>query len=195
MPAECSTGCSMTSSGTAGNPFQTTQGNRLSCRDQEGRRVTAETGTIASQGASLVVPAMLAGARPCSGPVVLYMPRAHRSPLAGGVWEALVPGRQSHRTPLPEPALPACLGPSACPAPFPGLDSEAQGAEPVSWGSTHCRMLLGIHKRADSCPFVSRRAKEMMMACNQPPERNHGEGNGNPLQYSCLENPMDGGAW
>ena len=24
---------------------------------------------------------------------------------------------------------------------------------------------------------------------------NGGEGNGNPLQYSCLENPMDGGAW
>ena len=23
----------------------------------------------------------------------------------------------------------------------------------------------------------------------------HGEGNGTPLQYSCLENPMDGGAW
>ena len=25
--------------------------------------------------------------------------------------------------------------------------------------------------------------------------KNIGEGNGNPLQYSCLENPMDGGAW
>ena len=25
--------------------------------------------------------------------------------------------------------------------------------------------------------------------------RSTGEGNGNPLQYSCLENPMDGGAW
>ena len=24
---------------------------------------------------------------------------------------------------------------------------------------------------------------------------NFGEGNGTPLQYSCLENPMDGGAW
>ena len=24
--------------------------------------------------------------------------------------------------------------------------------------------------------------------------RSSGEGNGNPLQYSCLENPMDGGA-
>ena len=25
--------------------------------------------------------------------------------------------------------------------------------------------------------------------------RSPGEGNGNPLQYSCLENPMDGGGW
>ena len=27
------------------------------------------------------------------------------------------------------------------------------------------------------------------------PGRFPGEGNGNPLQYPCLENPMDGGAW
>ena len=26
-------------------------------------------------------------------------------------------------------------------------------------------------------------------------ERSPGEENGNPLQCSCLENPMDGGAW
>ena len=26
-------------------------------------------------------------------------------------------------------------------------------------------------------------------------ERSPGEGNGNPLQYSCLGNPMDTGAW
>ena len=26
-------------------------------------------------------------------------------------------------------------------------------------------------------------------------ERAPGEGNGNPFQYSCLENPMDRGAW
>ena len=25
--------------------------------------------------------------------------------------------------------------------------------------------------------------------------RSPGEGNGNPLQYSCPKNPMDGGAW
>ena len=41
-----------------------------------------------------------------------------------------------------------------------------------------------------------------MSACNAGdqgsiPElgRSPGEGIGNPLQYSCLENPMDGGAW
>ena len=27
------------------------------------------------------------------------------------------------------------------------------------------------------------------------PYSKYGEGNGTPLQYSCLENPMDGGAW
>ena len=26
-------------------------------------------------------------------------------------------------------------------------------------------------------------------------KKKFGEGNGTPLQYSCLENPMDGGAW
>ena len=26
-------------------------------------------------------------------------------------------------------------------------------------------------------------------------ERSPGEGNGNPLKYSCLKNPMDRGAW
>ena len=27
------------------------------------------------------------------------------------------------------------------------------------------------------------------------PDLSYGEGNGTPLQYSCLENPMDRGAW
>ena len=33
-----------------------------------------------------------------------------------------------------------------------------------------------------------------MLESNPIPARD-GEGNGTPLQYSCLENPMDGGAW
>ena len=33
------------------------------------------------------------------------------------------------------------------------------------------------------------------MGSNPGSGRSPGEGNGNPLQYSCLENPMDRGAW
>ena len=29
----------------------------------------------------------------------------------------------------------------------------------------------------------------------EAPQLSFGEGTGNPLQYSCLGNPMDGGAW
>ena len=32
------------------------------------------------------------------------------------------------------------------------------------------------------------------VSCIPGSGRSPGEGNGNPLQYSCLENPMDGGA-
>ena len=42
--------------------------------------------------------------------------------------------------------------------------------------------------------------KESVCQCRIPGSipgsgRSPGEGNGIPLQYSCLENPMDGGAW
>ena len=46
---------------------------------------------------------------------------------------------------------------------------------------------LGVHRDGSHC-------KES--ACNMgDPGSIPGEGNKNPLQYSCLENPMDGGAW
>ena len=35
--------------------------------------------------------------------------------------------------------------------------------------------------------------KKKCFICNCDPR--YREGNGTPLQYSCLENPMDGGAW
>ena len=33
-----------------------------------------------------------------------------------------------------------------------------------------------------------------ILICFEGLRRSHGEGHGNPLQYSCLENPMDRGA-
>ena len=35
----------------------------------------------------------------------------------------------------------------------------------------------------------------LILGKGSPGRRSPGEGNGNPLQYSCLENPMDRGAW
>ena len=43
----------------------------------------------------------------------------------------------------------------------------------------------GIHQGCILSPCLFNLSAEYIM----------GEGNGNPLQYSCLENPMDGGAW
>ena len=42
---------------------------------------------------------------------------------------------------------------------------------------------------SSACQFYSLPRDNGYLACFS------GEGNGNPLQYSCLENPMDGGAW
>ena len=47
------------------------------------------------------------------------------------------------------------------------------------------RGLQGMKERDGSRRYVWR-------ICNQAGGR---EGNGTPLRYSCLENPMDGGAW
>ena len=50
--------------------------------------------------------------------------------------------------------------------------------------------------------LVARRVKKEKPACNAGDlglipgsERSPGEGNDNPLQYSCLETSMDRGAW
>ena len=35
----------------------------------------------------------------------------------------------------------------------------------------------------------------ILVSENELPSVEVGEGSGTPLQYPCLENPMDGGAW
>ena len=43
-----------------------------------------------------------------------------------------------------------------------------------------------------SCPFCCFSQNDLVFMYHYP---QFGEGNGTPLQYSCLENPMGGGAW
>ena len=42
---------------------------------------------------------------------------------------------------------------------------------------------------------VKEESEKVGLKFNIQKTKSSGEGNGHPLQYSCLENPMDGGAW
>ena len=57
--------------------------------------------------------------------------------------------------------------------------------------------MIGKNKIAFPCSLIGKES-----ACNAGDlgsipglRKSPGEGNGNSLQYSCLENPMDRGAW
>ena len=56
----------------------------------------------------------------------------------------------------------------------------------ISWPRTWCKIILKW--LASGSTFYVRTQLPYCKVVN-------GEGNGTPLQYSCLENPMDGGAW
>ena len=57
------------------------------------------------------------------------------------------------------------------------------------------RQVLGLSllKHHENCKLSACNAGDLGLIPGL--ERSPGEGNGTPLQYSCLENPMDGGAW
>ena len=42
---------------------------------------------------------------------------------------------------------------------------------------------------------VKEKSEKVGLKFNIQKTKSSGEGNGHPLQYSCLENPMDGGTW
>ena len=76
--------------------------------------------------------------------------------------------------------------------------------EDMAWKSGDSGILLSQHKTSIST--VKSPQEEIKVStikvCNAGDlgsiaglGRSPGEGNGNPLQYSCLENPMDRGAW
>ena len=66
----------------------------------------------------------------------------------------------------------------------------------LSWvalqGIAHCFTELD---KADGSEVKASASNEGDLGSIPVSGRSPGEGNGNPLQYSCLENPMDGEAW
>ena len=87
------------------------------------------------------------------------------TPMDRGAWWATVHRVAKNWTLLKQLSMPILL--TEGPAEFCGLDRDDFR---ISW--TH--------------------GNKRYLRCSRPV---FGEGNGNPLQYSCLENPRDGGAW
>ena len=50
--------------------------------------------------------------------------------------------------------------------------------------------IIPMEKKCKKAKWLSGEALQIAVS-----RREAGEGNGTPLQYSCLENPRDGGAW
>ena len=74
---------------------------------------------------------------------------------------------------------------------------KLQDTKPIHRNNLHSYTLTMKNQKVklrnqSHLPLQPRRIKYLRI--NLPKETN-GEGNGNPLQYSCLENPMEGGAW
>ena len=82
-----------------------------------------------------------------------------------------------------------------CARPSEGLDSDS-GAESAVTDTPGPSVPPELESREGSeasTPILESTVK--LRSAMGHKVRLYGEGNGNPLQYSCLENPMDGGAW
>ena len=66
---------------------------------------------------------------------------------------------------------------------------ESDMTERLSLCFTSWRVVLGVKNPSANAGYVRNVGSVPGLG------RSSGEGNGNPVQYSCLENPMDRGAW
>ena len=82
--------------------------------------------------------------------------------------------------------LPYCL--------FPSLLLIRQQTIDIHESSFDCNLLCFTNLPALTNLFTPKSLSSILTFYLRP-SLISGEGNGNPLQYSCLENPMEGGAW
>ena len=70
----------------------------------------------------------------------------------------------------------------------------------ISLGNVKIRNNFNVPQSENTPIMIHSEVKASACSAGDPDSipgwgRSPGEGNGNPLQYSCLENPMEGGAW
>ena len=86
------------------------------------------------------------------------------------------------------------------------VEIQRKGTFSGSWSTTHDRCSLHRFQKLHSLVINGVKRWRKFSSVDMKRLADHvrileimqsklGEGNGTPLQYSCLENPMDGGAW
>ena len=77
------------------------------------------------------------------------------------------------------------------------LPAEPQGKPEISLRNFHYNPLTLMAQQVKNLPAMQETKEFDPLFAGLIPEsgRSPGRGNGNPLQYSCLENPKDRGAW
>ena len=161
------------------------------------------TGSVAVRG---VHGCGLAGPVPCSAPWVPSpsLPPREASPVIDGTCLSPCPGRPPQGRDLVPPPSPAlllrvpnrhreCLQSKRVCLSAPRVPLEGQGSlfliTRASLGNIPlCSSPGGSDGKASACNVGDPGSIPGL-------GRSLGEGNGNPLQYSCLENPMDREAW
>ena len=72
------------------------------------------------------------------------------------------------------------------------LSTMADAETRQSWGNIVCSLCRGFPGGSDGKESA---CKARDLGSTSRSVRSPGEGHGNPLQYPCLENPMDRGSW
>ena len=134
--------------------------------------------------------------RPCvTSPTPLYPSSSLERPSVHHL-RAFAPAWDTSSSPPSGWKVTSCNQSSACPfPPLPLLDCVQELITPGLGSRIHCSTCLLL-----STPFRDTGVKNLPANAGDAGlipglGRFPGEGNGNPVQYSCLENPMDRGAW
>ena len=113
-------------------------------------------------------------------PIYTYMYSCLENPMDGGAWQAIVHGVSKNRTRLSD--FPFTFH-------FHALEKEmATHSSVLAW------RIPGTGEPG-GCRLWGHTELDTTEATQQQQHSYIGEGKGNPLQQSCLENPMDRGSW
>ena len=104
--------------------------------------------------------------------------------------------RQFHSRGSPREALVLCMRQRQA-LNFHSVAEKPKATEPYTQktGRVNCDMLPAIPVKKECCPTIRPSVTASRTHSGEKQDASPREGNGTPLQSSCLENPMDGGAW